>query len=304
MKFGVNLINFGPGVNQGSLTQWIKESETLGYHLVMTSDHIAITEDVQGRYPAPFYEPISTLGWMAGITKTIEIGTTVLIAPYRHILETAKACATIDQLSSGRLICGFGVGWSHQEYASLGIPFKSRGAITDEYLEALRILWSQEVASYHGRYVSFENIHTAPSPLRSFPPIWIGGASDAALRRAVKFGDAWHPIRIEMDWFKNSGIPKLNHFAQEAQMPAPRLCPRIKVDVTQSDAPENGRLVGHGSLKQIREDLLELEELGCEYVVLDTYNEDYTSSDHALHGLPLLSILSDSVIDLSSQTVK
>ena len=139
MKFGVNLINFGPGVDRQSLTQWIKESETLGYHLVMTSDHIAVTEDVQGRYPAPFYEPISTLGWMAGITKTVEIGATVLIAPYRHILETAKACGTIDQLSSGRLICGFGVGWASQEYASLGIPFTSRGAITDEYLEALRI---------------------------------------------------------------------------------------------------------------------------------------------------------------------
>jgi probable F420-dependent oxidoreductase len=304
VKFGVNLINFGPGVDHQSLARWIKESEALGYHLVMTSDHIAITEDVQSRYPAPFYEPISTLGWMAGITKTIEIGTTVLIAPYRHILETAKSCATIDQLSEGRLICGFGVGWSSQEYASLGIPFESRGAITNEYLEALRILWSQEVATYHGRYVSFENVHTAPSPFRRFPPIWIGGASDAALRRTAKFGDAWHPIRIEMDWFKNTGIPKLNYFAQEEHMPVPRLCPRIKLDLSETDAPEKGRLVGHGSLKQIRQDLLELEELGCEYVVFDTYNEDYTASDHALHGLPLLSILSDNVIDLGSETVK
>jgi probable F420-dependent oxidoreductase len=241
---------------------------------------------------------------MAGVTSTIEIGTTVLIAPYRHILETATACATIDQLSEGRLICGFGVGWSSKEYAALGVPFKSRGAITDEYLEALRLLWSEPIASYEGRYVSFQNVHTGPAPFRKFPPIWIGGGSDAALRRAVTYGDAWHPIRIEMGWFKNYGIPRLNRFAHQANKPVPSLCPRIKVDLTRTDAPADGRLVGHGSLSQIRQDLIELEELGCEYVVLDTYNDDYSTPDHALHGLSLLGILSEHVIDLASETVK
>ena len=81
MKFGVNLINFGPGVGPDSMEEWVHTSEECGYHLVMTSDHIAIPEEVQSRYPAPFYEPISTLGWMSGITKSIEIGTTVFVAP-------------------------------------------------------------------------------------------------------------------------------------------------------------------------------------------------------------------------------
>jgi alkanesulfonate monooxygenase SsuD/methylene tetrahydromethanopterin reductase-like flavin-dependent oxidoreductase (luciferase family) len=103
MKVGVNLINFGPGVTTASLRSWAQISESLGYHLIMTSDHIAITPDVQSRYPAPFFEPISLLGWLAGITSNIEIGTTVIIMPYRNPLELAKATANVDQLSGGRL---------------------------------------------------------------------------------------------------------------------------------------------------------------------------------------------------------
>ena len=112
MKIGVNLINFGPGVTPSSLKRWAQLSESLGYHLIMTSDHIAITPDVQSRYPAPFFEPISLLGWLASATETIEIGTTVLIIPYRSPLEIAKAFANVDQLSAGRLIFGGGIGWA------------------------------------------------------------------------------------------------------------------------------------------------------------------------------------------------
>ena len=93
MKVGVNLINFGPGVTPQSLSRWAQLTETLGYHSIMTSDHIATTPDVQSRYPAPFYEPLSTLGWLAGVTQSIAIGTTVIIVPYRNPLETARALA-------------------------------------------------------------------------------------------------------------------------------------------------------------------------------------------------------------------
>jgi len=90
MKVGVNLINFGPGASPDSLLRWAQLVETLGYHLMMTSDHVAITPDVQGRYPAPFYEPLSTLGWLAGVTRRMAIGTTVIILPYRSPLEVAR----------------------------------------------------------------------------------------------------------------------------------------------------------------------------------------------------------------------
>ena len=305
MKVGVNLINFGPGVNPEYLKRWVQLSESLGYHLIMTSDHIGITPDVQSRYPAPFYEPISLLGWLAGTTKDIEIGTTVMIVPYRNVLEIARACANIDQLSGGRLILGVGIGWAQQEFQALGVPFKSRGAITNEYLEALKLLWTQDVASYQGRFVSFENVQTAPRPVRSpHPPIWVGGPSDAAMRRTVLYGDAWHPIRIRMDWFRDTGIPRLKAVAEEMERPMPALCPRIRLNLTDSPLPDDQRIVGEGSLDQVHKDLAELEDLECAYVLLDTFCDDPEAIRHGETSWRMLATMAETVLDLGNQTVR
>ena len=305
MKVGVNLINFGPGANPESLKRWAQLSESLGYHLIMTSDHIAITPDVQSRYPAPFYEPISLLGWLAGVTNTIEIGTTVIIVPYRNPLEIARAGANVDQLSGGRFILGVGIGWAQEEFRALGVPFKSRGAITNEYLEAIKLLWTQDVASYEGKFASFKDVHTAPRPIRSpHPPIWVGGPSDAALRRTVRYGDAWHPIRIRMDWFKDTGIPRLKEIAEEEGRAMPMLCPRIRLNLTGSAMPDTGRLVGEGSLSQVHRDLADLEALGCSYVVLDTYTDDVEALRHSETAWRMLSVLAEKVLDLGNQTVR
>ncbi len=305
MKVGVNLINFGPGVNPKSLKRWAQLSESLGYQLIMTSDHIAITPDVQSRYPAPFFEPISLLGWLAGITSTIEIGTTVLIVPYRNPLEIAKASADVDQLSGGRFILGVGIGWAQEEFQALRVPFKSRGAITNEYLEAIKLLWTHDVASYDGKFASFKNVHTAPRPIRSpHPPIWVGGSSDAAMRRTVRYGDAWHPIRVRMDWFKDTGIPRLNEIAEEEGQPLPMLCPRIRLRLTDSPVPDTERVAGEGSLDQIHGDLSELAALGCSYVVLDTYYDDIEPVRHSEPSWRMYSVLAEKVLDLENQTVR
>ena len=158
MKFGVNLINFGPGARPDALMQWSMLTEMLGYHFLMTSDHLAITPDVQERYPAPFYEPFTTLGWLAGVTRRLEIGTTVIVLPYRNPLELARMAANVDQLSGGRLLFGVGVGWAEQEFAVLDVPFHRRGALTDEYLAAIKTLWTHDVASFAGRYVTFQEV--------------------------------------------------------------------------------------------------------------------------------------------------
>ena len=305
MKVGVNLINFGPGVNPEYLKRWVQLSENLGYHLIMTSDHIGITPDVQSRYPAPFYEQISLLGWLAVTTKDIEIGTTVMIVPYRNVLEIARACANIDQLSGGRLILGVGIGWAQQEFQALGVHFKSRGAITNEYLEALKLLWTQDVVSYQGRFVSFENVQTAPRPVRSpHPPIWVGGPSDAAMRRTVLYGDAWHPIRIRMDWFRDTGIPRLKAIAEEMERPMPALCPRIRLSLTDSPLPDDQRIAGEGSLDQVHKDLAELENLGCAYVLLDTFCDDPEALKHGETSWRMLATMAEKVLDLGNQTVR
>ena len=280
-------------------------SETLGYHLIMTSDHIAVTSDVNGRYPAPFYEPLSTLGWLAGITNTMEIGSTVIIVPYRSPLETAKACANIDQLSGGRFIFGVGVGWAEDEFAVLGAPFNRRGAMTDEYLDAIKLLWTEDVASFDGEFVSFEDVRTAPRPVRSpHPPIWVGGPSDAAMRRAVRHGDAWHPIRIRLDEFRNTDIPRLTQIAAQEEKPVPDLCPRIRLRITDSPMDEGRRLAGEGTIDQIRGDLEQLQSLGCAYVLLDTFYDDIDATRNHETSWRMLATVAEKALDLANESVR
>ncbi|MGH3373119.1 MAG: LLM class flavin-dependent oxidoreductase, partial [Actinoallomurus sp.] len=178
MRLGVNVPNFGPGTDPGVLRDWAQTVEGLGFDLLMVSDHIAVTPDVAEQYPAPFYEPFTTLSWLAGVTDRIHLGTTVVIVAYRHPLLLARMAANLHQLSGGRLVLGVGAGWARQEFEALGVAFERRGRLTDEHLTAVRSAW-ENVADY-GR-----------GPV----PIWVGGNSDAGLRRAVRLGDAWHPLR-------------------------------------------------------------------------------------------------------------
>ena len=305
MKIGVNLLNFGPGVNPQALESWIKISEALGYHLVMVSDHIAITPDVNSRYPAPFYEPFTTLGWIAGITTTMRIGTTVLIVPYRNPLETAKAAANLDQLSGGRLILGIGVGWSTEEFIVLGSPFKERGAVTNEYLTIMKRFWTEDVLSYDGTYIKFQDVRTAPKPIQSpHPPIWVGGQSHAAMERAVLHGDAYHPIRINTTWLSEQAIPKLTSIANQNERNMPAICPRIRLRITEYPMQEDQRIAGEGSLGQIHEDLKKLEDLGCQYVLLDTYYDDVKATENHEASWSMLSIFAEHIVDLRQEMVR
>ena len=305
MKFGVNLINFGPSARPDSLARWAMLTETLGYHFLMTSDHIAPTPEVQARYPAPLYEPFTTLGWLAGVTQHIEIGSTVVILPYRNPLQVARMAANIDQLSGGRLLFGVGVGWSQQEFAALGVPFHRRGTLTNEYLAALKTLWTNDVASFQGRYVSFTDVHTAPRPARApHPPIWVGGASDAAMRRAVRYGDAWHPNRVRPGWLKTTGLPRLSHIADLENRPVPALCPRIRLRLTEAPLPDDRRLVGEGTLDQMRADLKVLQELDAQYVLLDTFYDDVEATRHPEAAWGMLATLAAKVLDLPHESLR
>jgi probable F420-dependent oxidoreductase len=299
MRVGINLINFGPGVSPESLARSAELAESLGYHLMMISDHVAITPDVQARYPAPFYDPFVTLGWLGGMTRRIELGTTVIILPYRHPLETARLAANLDRLSGGRLILGVGVGWARQEFEALGISFHQRGAMSDDYLGAIKAAWTHDVASYAGRFVSFKDVHTAPRPARApHPPIWVGGASDAALRRAVRYGDAWHPIRIRVGWLRDTGLPRLREIALAEGRGLPALCPRIRLRLTEAPLPEAERVAGEGSLDQVHADLEALAALDARYVLLDTYADDPEATRQPEVAWRMLTTMAERVLDL------
>ena len=198
-----------------------------------------------------------------------------------------------------------GVGWAEQEFAALGVPFRQRGAITDDYLAAIKALWTQDVASYEGRYVSFRDVDTAPRPVRKpHPPIWVGGASDAALRRTVRYGDGWHPIRIRVSDFRETDIPRLQEMADHEQMPMPALCPRIRLRITESPMPDDQRIAGEGSLDQIRTDLEGLQSLGCEYVLLDTFYDDVEATTRHETAWRMLATVAERAVDLGNETVR
>jgi alkanesulfonate monooxygenase SsuD/methylene tetrahydromethanopterin reductase-like flavin-dependent oxidoreductase (luciferase family) len=255
VKIGVNVPNFGPGTDPGVLRAWAQTVEGLGYDLLMVSDHIAITPDVAGQYPAPFYEPFTTLSWLAGVTQRVRLGTTVLVVPYRHPLLVARMAANLDELSGGgRLVLGAGIGWAKQEFDALGVPFEQRGKLTTEYLRTIRAAWAER-----------DDYRVDPIPL------WLGGHSDAGLRRAVELGDAWHPLRLTMTGFREL-LGRLEKLAGDR--PVPAFAPRILLRLTAAPVTEPDRLAGHGTLEQVIDDLAELRALGADTVVLDPFDSD------------------------------
>jgi alkanesulfonate monooxygenase SsuD/methylene tetrahydromethanopterin reductase-like flavin-dependent oxidoreductase (luciferase family) len=260
VQLGVNVPNFGPGTDPGRLRDWAQTVEGLGYDRLLVSDHIAITPDVASQYPAPFYEPFTTLSWLAGFTR-IGLGTTVLIAPYRHPLLVARMAANLNALSGGRFVLGLGVGWARQEFEALGVDFTRRGKLTDELIRDVRAAWEND-ADYRSGNI----------------PIWVGGGSDAGLRRAVRLGDAWHPLRQRIDWMR-SGLDRLKELADEEGRPVPGFAPRILLRLTSAPLPEGDRVAGEGSLDQVLGDLEELRLLGATTVVVDPFAGDAAETE-------------------------
>jgi len=242
MHLGVNIPNYGPGTDPGVLREWGQITEGLGFDLLMVSDHVVVTPDVAARYPEPFFEPFTTLSWLAGITTRVRLGTTVIVLPYRHPLLVARMASNLDELSGGRLVLGVGAGGARQEFEALGVPFAKRGRLTDEYLTALQQAWGP----------------------RSSIPLWVGGNSAAAIRRSVNFGAAWHPLHVSLPFLR----------AAVTSHALPALAPRIALRLTGSPIDDPERLAGTGSLDQVLGDLRDLRRLGAGTVVLDPYHGD------------------------------
>jgi probable F420-dependent oxidoreductase len=262
VRLGVNVPNFGPGTEPGVLRCWAQTVEGLGFDLLMISDHVAVTPDVAEQYPAPFYEPFTTLAWLAGITGRVRLGTTVLIVPYRHPLLIARMAANLNDLSGGRLVLGVGAGWAEQEFGALGVPFRQRGKLTDDYLRAVRAAWADD-ADYRGGQI----------------PIWVGGNSDAGVRRAVNLGEAWHPLRFTMPWLREA-VVRMTALAGDQRRPVPGLVPRIALRLAEAPVTGPGRLAGEGTIDQVLDDLAQLRLLGADTVVLDPFGGDPDETRH------------------------
>ncbi|WP_007468482.1 TIGR03619 family F420-dependent LLM class oxidoreductase [Segniliparus rugosus] len=268
VDFGVAVPNYGDGTSAEKLRAWAQAVERLGFEYAMVTDHVTQPAQVRQVYDEDFFEAFASLSFLSAVTSRIRIGTTVVVLPLRHPLLTARAAATVDRLSGGRMVFGVGVGGSSDEYASLGVDFSRRGAMTDEYLAAITRMWAGDW-SFEGEFLRFDDLLPGPAPARpGGPPIWVGGASDAALRRAARFGAAWHPTFPTLEALA-TGKRKLAELAEAEGRDTPEVAPRITLTITEKAVPVDERPLGVGNPEQIREDLSRLEELGSSAVIVD-----------------------------------
>lgn len=181
-------------------TRMARRADEMGYDMISVPEHFVIPRDHVELSGPHFFHAAAAQGYFAGATERILINSSVAILPLQHPIVTAKALATLDWLSNGRMVATFGVGWLEEEFKLLGVPFGERGRLADEYLEAILALWTQENPSYDGRYVAFRDVAFEPKPVRQpHPPIWMGGDSDAALRRTARFASGWWPFLTPVD---------------------------------------------------------------------------------------------------------
>jgi len=194
MQFGVVLPNFSRLGTREAQVELAREAEALGYDSIWTTDHVMMAKGQEEPYGL-ILEALVTLAYLAPLTERVKLGASVIVLTQREPVLVAKQAATIDYLSGGRLILGVGAGWNEREFGYLGASFHDRGRRLEEYIRALRELWTSPDPRLEGQYVHFSDVLFAPRPAQpNGPPIWIGGGSAAALRRSAQMADGWHPV--------------------------------------------------------------------------------------------------------------
>ena len=265
-----------------------QRAEDLGYDHVWVSDHIVLPKKVDSFYPyaadgvatfrpdEPYYEPLAALNFIAGCTQRVRLGTHVLIVPYRNPVLTAKILSTLDVLSSGRVILGVGVGWMEEEFQALGLDtYKERGAVTDEYLQLYKELWTKESPSFQGKYYQISNTGFEPKPVQKpHPPIWVGGHTGPAIRRAAKYGDGWMPIGLRppaiLDPEELGGkIARLRKLTVEAGRPEDAVALTFSTGIVFDDSAGSSREMMHGGSEQIAADLRQYQALGVSNFIIN-----------------------------------
>jgi probable F420-dependent oxidoreductase len=223
MKFGVVFPQTEIGNDPAAIRDYAQAAEALGYNHLLVFDHVlganeASHPDLTGpyRHTHAFHEPFVLFGYLAGITQTLELVTGIIILPQRQTALVAKQAATVDVLSGGRLRFGIGTGWNPVEYEALGETFHDRGRRSEEQVELLRALWTEELVSFEGHWHKVTDAGLNPLPIQRPIPIWFGGHADAVLKRIARFGDGWFPL-FEPDAKEAPGeIEKLHAYVRQA----------------------------------------------------------------------------------------
>ena len=292
MDFGVATSTRGECSTREGYIAVAEAAERLGFGFIGVNDHVVVPSDIESRYPyseggkwaasavGECLEQLTTLAFIAARTSRIRLLTSVLVVPQRHPVLAAKMLATIDVLSGGRLIVGCGAGWLKEEFEALGAPpFAERGRATDEYLDAFRALWTAEQPRFNGTHAAFDKLIFAPKPVQKpHPPLWIGGESAVAMKRAVRAGNGWYPatnnpqFRLDTPARLAAAVGELRRLAEAAGRDPSTLDIATvvlwPVSWTAETTPEGTRRMFTGPPAAIVEDAGALARAGVRHVCL------------------------------------
>ncbi|MQG71083.1 MAG: LLM class F420-dependent oxidoreductase [SAR202 cluster bacterium] len=291
MKYGFYLPNSGAGAEPDALADIAKLGDRLGFYCMVMPDHILQPNQINSTYPysltgdilaagqsgnGEWPEQITTLAYLAGVTERIKLVTSVMIIPYRNPILTAKMLSTLDMLSKGRLILGAGVGWMEEEFELLDAPpFAERGAVTNEYLQAFIELWTKDDPKFEGKYVNFSDITFLPKPVQKpYPPIWIGGQSKPAIRRAAQIGDCWHPVGaipaapLEPEELAEN-LVLLYQYAEKAGRDPAAIQVSVKAPLYDAGDSSGPRRRFSGSSDEVRQDIQTYSDVGVTHLIFD-----------------------------------
>jgi probable F420-dependent oxidoreductase len=267
MQLGIHLPHAGEQATPALIRRHAMRAEALGFDDVWVSEHIIVPRKEFPRSPL-FYDPVVTLSYVAAVTERVRLGTTVLVLPMRHPLPLAKELATLHNLSNGRLILGAGVGWLEPEFAALGVPFRERGRRMDEGIAMMRAVWTQDPVTFEAKYIpaKITEMTMLPQPI-SHIPLWIGGSSDAALKRTARIADGWHGSR-------------------ETPEEAAPIVQRLRAERPGADFTISMRTHWNGKDPgELRDRLAAYEAVGVQHVLVAPVNREVDDWDAVIEGV-------------------
>ncbi len=290
MRYAVKLPQVGTNLNGRDILRFAQGAERLGFDILSVGDHVVFPEHITSAYPyattgrhpsesAPNYvEAMTLLSYVAGATSTIKLLTGVLIVPYRHPVLVAKMIASLDYLTQGRVIFGIGVGWMKEEFDVLGFPYEHRGALTDEMVEIYKTLWTRERPAFKGRFFQFDELRFSPKPVQKpHPPIWIGGNTRVAMRRAARGAQGWFPVHMSSDEMRPM-IQELRAMTVEAGRKPEEIEVCLGSSLEFADRPVTPdiarRLFGDGHAQKMVAELRALADMGVGAVHFDFRTRD------------------------------
>lgn len=268
MKFGIAFANIGPLARPEAAAAFAQAAERAGIESLWTVEHVVVPSGYQSVYPydpsgkmpgpeeSPIPDPLIWLTWIAATTSKIKLATGILILPQRNPVVLAKEVATLDRMSGGRVLLGVGIGWLKEEFEAIGVPFAGRGRRTDEYVAAMRALWTEEKATHEGEFARFRDCILRPRPAQGSVPIHVGGHSDAAARRAGRLGDGFFPGKGS-----HAELARLFTLARDTAREAGRDPGAIEMTTGGDGA------VGSGALDEVRA----LADIGTDRVILPSF---------------------------------